>query len=83
MAGLPLFIGVWVKSWSRNCPHCIRRRVKSVLGLSSPDIRVELTNLGDGNVDPSVVVLPVDPRGNETPLEGDNHFQLLHQTFEL
>jgi len=37
--------------------------------LSSPDIRVELTSLGDGNEDPRVVVFPVDPLGNEMPFE--------------
>ena len=44
----------------------------SELGLSSPDIRVELTNLGLGRYEPIVVMFPVEPLGSETPKAGKN-----------
>jgi hypothetical protein len=42
-------------------------RVYSELGLSSPDIRVELTSLGEGRDEPKVVMFPVTPLGKATP----------------
>ena len=48
-------------------------RVNSELGLSSPDIRVELTSLGDGRAEPKVVMFPVVPLGKETPENNQNH----------
>jgi hypothetical protein len=60
-------------------------RVYSELGLSSPDIRVELTSLGDGRDEPKVVMFPVTPLGKETPeIRFPTEFRLdIHKTFEV
>ena len=61
----PLFSGEWVMSWSKNCPHCINNRVKSLSGWSSLDINAELSCLGDGKYE--FPVRKEMPRGTEMP----------------
>ena len=46
---VPLVNGVKVISWSTNCPHCMRSKVKSRLGLSLSTMIALLTDLADGN----------------------------------
>lgn len=60
----PLWSGVWVTSWSRNCPHCMSMRVKSGLGRLRSAIKASLIALGEGKVDLDSAIWP---RGTDTP----------------
>ena len=63
-SSLPLVSGVWVMSWSMNCPHCMSMRVKSVLGRFRSAINASLIALGEGRMD---LDSEIWPRGTETP----------------
>ena len=47
----PLTTGVWVMSWSTNCPHCINMRVYLSFSLISELMVAVDTALGDGRPD--------------------------------
>ena len=42
--------GVWVMSWSTNCPHCITLWVSSSLGASTSGTTLILTSLAEGRL---------------------------------
>lgn len=65
---LPLTMGVWVRSWSRNCPHCINIKVNSELGRLMSAIRASLTVLGEGSLD-TWLLGEFWPRGREMPVK--------------
>ena len=59
-----------VMSWSRNCPHCMTRRVRSSDGLSTSAMTVVDTDLGEGRrtwSNHESLLDARDPRGIDTP----------------
>ena len=51
---LSLKSGVWVMSWSTNCPHCITLWVSSSLGASTSGMMLMLTRRAEGRAEPAL-----------------------------
>ena len=51
---LSLKSGVWVMSWSTNCPHCITLWVSSSLGASTSGMMLMLTRRAEGRAVPAL-----------------------------
>lgn len=75
MSYSPLVMGVCVRSWSKNCPHCITRRVRFSCGVSVSVAKTLLTSLALGSSWPFSALL----RGAFTPGRYQRFDRLIHE----